>query len=244
MSAEAARWVRAQVWTASMRKTHRELPLFYSSCPCMAPPVPTCAETGQAWCETYVTNRRTEVVNFAAPYVHPTWSATGAHQQREPMVWLADRRCRRLCVCEVRPIAATGAAAEPVSGPQDRPRPAVLVSASDGAEPAAPAATDAAGSPSEPAVWQEVMGRAARRCQCAGCRHHSGRCVTEHGRVTKLLAAPIEPGPDPLRQGGVMDPARLQAWCGRCWSAAVRGAARASRQAVKAAWEEASATLF
>lgn len=34
MKADEAAWVREHVWTAQMRKTHAELPSFYSMCAC------------------------------------------------------------------------------------------------------------------------------------------------------------------------------------------------------------------
>ncbi|MQY09881.1 hypothetical protein [Actinomadura macrotermitis] len=85
--------------------------------------------------------------------------------------------------------------------------------------------------------WEAVIGAAGERCQCE--RAHAwhkkgGRCEAVHGTAgVRLLAGPVEPGPDPSRTLISPPPEELRAWCRRCWDHEVRAAARAARKAAR-----------
>jgi hypothetical protein len=69
------------------------------------------------------------------------------------------------------------------------------------------------------------MERAGYQCQCTICPSHrrksdDGRCPTQIGRITKLLAGPEDPGPDPARS--LSWEGDLVAWCIPCWDTRVR----------------------
>ncbi|WP_015060844.1 hypothetical protein [Planobispora rosea] len=71
--------------------------------------------------------------------------------------------------------------------------------------------------------WRMVMHRAAWRCQCTRCpahkRQYQGRCETESDEQTgvRLIAAPLDPGPDPLRHIPTVPVDQLRAWCPPCY---------------------------
>jgi hypothetical protein len=84
--------------------------------------------------ETYLTNRREQVISFGEPYEHPTPSITGPRRMREAMVWLADRICRWVCPCQCH--APTVIEAQP--GPLGEPERPQLLAALPGFEHLAP----------------------------------------------------------------------------------------------------------
>ncbi|WP_449060612.1 DUF6248 family natural product biosynthesis protein [Planomonospora algeriensis] len=107
-AADQAKWIRAHVWTQTMRNTHRHVPRAAASCSCQSGPSGWClggqhgrcqATSGLPHPETYITLKNETVVSFAVPYEHPTFSAVGAHRQAFAQVWLADRTCRYVCPC-------------------------------------------------------------------------------------------------------------------------------------------------
>ncbi|GHE31435.1 hypothetical protein GCM10017673_37710 [Streptosporangium violaceochromogenes] len=112
MTPDAAAWVRANAWTPAMRKTHAEVPGFYTLCacewsgPCLNHPRPGVHETCHVGTpmfhyETVIEVRGGQAVaSFSAPYRYPTASATGWHPSHLAMVWIADRRCAWRCRCD------------------------------------------------------------------------------------------------------------------------------------------------
>jgi len=75
-------------------------------------------------------------------------------------------------------------------------------------------------------TWTRVLGEAGWRCECTGeCgRPHAkseGRCLVEHGRGHRLIAAPINPAVSVVRATS----APLMAWCSGCADLAKRIAA-------------------
>lgn len=109
MTPQEAAWVREHVWTGAMRKTHRDVPAFFTRCLCQSGPSTWCQmdrhdrchrATDLPACEAYITNSVEQVAYFGEAYGHPTLSATGWHYERAAMVWLADRVCRWVCPCE------------------------------------------------------------------------------------------------------------------------------------------------
>lgn len=83
-------------------------------------------------------------------------------------------------------------------------------------------------------VYLAVMERADWRCQCERDHpgHKGGRCDVHHAAGVRLLAGPLNPGPDPARdlrrwRGA---PEGLVAWCPRCWDREVQAARREVRR--------------
>lgn len=109
MNDEEAAWVRAEVWTSAMRKTHRECPGFYARCGCQSGLTHWCQigqhdrchrATPQRTEATVIVSRSGSPAHFRAYYEHPSdISATGPHREQTALVWLADRVCRWLCPC-------------------------------------------------------------------------------------------------------------------------------------------------
>lgn len=114
MNAEQAAWVREHAWTATMRKTFREVPGFYAACACQGhgpcintpkrPETHLTCHVGR-WplpCyETIIAVRGgLGPAAFRMPYRYPAPSATGWKYSRLAMVWLADRVCRWACSCD------------------------------------------------------------------------------------------------------------------------------------------------
>ncbi|MEV4179903.1 DUF6248 family natural product biosynthesis protein [Streptosporangium canum] len=110
MTPDQAAWVREHVWTAGMRKTHREVPGFYPMCACQYSGGPCSGRLPQhGTChigvplpmpECHISTRHGGVAAFTAPYRHPTASATGWHYTTAAQLWLADRRCAWWCRCD------------------------------------------------------------------------------------------------------------------------------------------------
>jgi hypothetical protein len=118
--AEAA-WVRENVWTQPMRKTHREVPAFYVTCACQRSLTSWCGIGRCELCHRATPQRSYETVicgqsgndprYFPEPYAHDTdVSAIGPRRERLAMVWLADRACRWVC-----PHTCHAAPAKPVA---------------------------------------------------------------------------------------------------------------------------------
>lgn len=109
MTDEEAAWIREHVWTQPMRKTHREVPGYYSTCACQYGVTSWCQHGQCGRCHRgaplpgpagYVGGPGGQAVMvFAEPYEHPTPSATGSHKTSMAMFWLADRVCRWVCPC-------------------------------------------------------------------------------------------------------------------------------------------------
>lgn len=106
---DEAEWIRANVWTGAMRKTHRELPEYYRRCACQSGLSTWCGTRGtHRECRrakplpsphTYIVSRGGYVASFREPYEHKHQSATGWNEDYSAMVWLADRVCRWQCPC-------------------------------------------------------------------------------------------------------------------------------------------------
>ena len=103
MTPDEAAWVRANVWTAAMR-----LDSTGPECACQYGPSTWCVQGDCRRCqaaddlpfpETYIANKRAQVLTFPVPYAPPCRSATGQQISREAAVWLADRVCRWRCSC-------------------------------------------------------------------------------------------------------------------------------------------------
>lgn len=110
MGTAAACWVREHAWTSSMRATHASLPEYYSTCACQNGTTDWCLRdkctrchraTPQPSAETYITNRRQEVLHFSEPYEHAsTLESLTLRRCTIAVVWLADRTCRWICPCQ------------------------------------------------------------------------------------------------------------------------------------------------
>ena len=86
-------------------------------------------------------------------------------------------------------------------------------------------------------VWLEVMARADWRCQCVGqCGRGRGHItgvvpIPPQASIFQLAVAPLEPGISEVAACRV-NAEYLQAWCGPCLDATVRGV-RAARRAAE-----------
>lgn len=107
---DEAAWIREHAWTGAMRKTHREVPGFYTTCACQYGMTTWCQigqhdrchrATPQISHETVVCKPGgTYPALFAEDFEHPDCtSVTGPHSTCLALVWLADRVCRWVCPC-------------------------------------------------------------------------------------------------------------------------------------------------
>lgn len=97
-------------------------------------------------------------------------------------------------------------------------------------------------------VWQAVMERAGYRCQCnrcpGKCRRSMDGCPVEAGPGVRLIASPLDPGPDPLRTVRSVPVDQLRAWCPKCWDRNVRDTRRFYRQVADRELADRADTLF
>lgn len=110
MTPTEAAWVRENVWTAAMRKTHRDVPGDLAACACQYGLSGHCRNGDCERCPRgvplpspigYVCRRGGEVpAVFAGSYEHPHATATGRVATSLATVWYADRLCRWLCPCD------------------------------------------------------------------------------------------------------------------------------------------------
>lgn len=210
MTGQAAEWIRANVWTPAMRKSHRDAPRAAFSCSCQYGASQYCERgehgrchvgKGLPSCEAFITDKADRVLYLPAEFAYPTLTATGARPTRAAQVWLADRVCRWACPC-------------PCHSPADAIEPVEFGAVPD--------------------VLAVVLSRAGGRCQCERCpthrKHQGGRCETTNGAGgIRLLAAPPYPGPHPDREPVVTDPAALRAWCPACYDQAISRARKVER---------------
>ncbi|MFI6513629.1 DUF6248 family natural product biosynthesis protein [Streptosporangium sp. NPDC050855] len=130
MTPEHAEWVRANAWTAAMRKQHRDVPRAASTCSCQAGLTHWCRPdigrhdrchraTPQPTWETIICDRSgVGSMHHAEPHRHPTPSATGPRRTQAALVWLADRTCRWICPCPHHVGAQPPAAPTPTTAPR------------------------------------------------------------------------------------------------------------------------------
>src|SRR6478752_5828332 len=106
MTPERAEWIRDNVWTQGMRKTHTHAPGYYRACACQwtapcetnrrAAAADRCRTIGAVlWNETAIERRGGGVATFAELYRHP--AKGGTFHSAVALVWLADRVCRWTC---------------------------------------------------------------------------------------------------------------------------------------------------
>ncbi|WP_206700439.1 hypothetical protein, partial [Actinomadura sp. RB99] len=64
-------------------------------------------------------------------------------------------------------------------------------------------------------TWAEVMERAGYQCECSrsGHGHGRGRCEHAQGPGVRLIAGPVNPGPDVAADMATTNPADMVAWC-------------------------------
>lgn len=117
MPAEAAEWIRANVWTGKMRDAFLTTPGFYLECACQDGLTTFCRNDEHDEChrstplhdaETSICRRGGVPATFKKSFRHKALtSATGPHRTRYAEVWLADRVCRWRCPCECHPKQMT-----------------------------------------------------------------------------------------------------------------------------------------
>ncbi|MEU4235536.1 DUF6248 family natural product biosynthesis protein [Nonomuraea sp. NPDC026600] len=238
LSPAQAEWIRANAWTAQLRKEHASHPAYRATCSCQHGKTGHCdmgkcgkCERGEplpSW-ETVICDRSgIYPVHMRRPFLHPTPSATIPQRQQLAMVWLADRVCRWVCPCPCHhptKRAAMTQHLDPTRPGSDRPR----------------------GPLGDGGAWQAVMEAAEYRCQCTRCPAHrrdrQGRCETEHGPGVRLSIGPSDPSPDPARRPE-LHRGKSVAWCEPCWKRAVSVSAKLTRQYEERQLREKTDTLF
>ncbi|MFF8191889.1 hypothetical protein ACF05L_13795 [Streptomyces bobili] len=83
------------------------------------------------------------------------------------------------------------------------------------------------------ALFRTVMQAADHRCQCEGecgqphrkgggrCQHEHEHYTSKHGRLVRLMAAPVDPLTTDVA-AAALPPSALRAWCPDCHTAAAR----------------------